>query len=170
MADQIPAIRVTDPQSRDTVPDSVGPNRSEGFDFAAGSRSASPKEGSRPSTSGGLPTPGKLLRSLSGTLSNQEEPVANDKDPLSQHLFRRVRPTSSGASIPSEDRSDDNAISRSNTTLSSAGREKKKGASFLGRLLGNKKKESDDNVTDDAASEFSNLRPEGMEANVFSQP
>ncbi|KAG9576247.1 hypothetical protein KCV04_g24093, partial [Aureobasidium melanogenum] len=45
-----------------------------------------------------------------------------------------------------------------------------KGASFLGRLLGNKKKESDDNVTDDAASEFSNLRPEGMEANVFSQP
>lgn len=40
--------------------------------------------GSRPSTSGGLPTPGKLLRSLSGTLSNQEEPVANDKDPLSQ--------------------------------------------------------------------------------------
>ncbi|KAH0257701.1 WD40 repeat-like protein, partial [Aureobasidium melanogenum] len=167
---EIPAIRVTDPQSRDTVPESAGPNRSEGFDYAAGSRSASPKEGNRPTTSGGLPNPGKLLRSLSGTLSNQEEPVANDKDPLSQHLFRRVRPASSGASIPSEDRSDDNAISRSNTTLSSAGREKKKGASFLGRLLGNKKKESGDNVTDDAASEFSNLRPEGMEANVFSQP
>ncbi|KEQ96068.1 hypothetical protein AUEXF2481DRAFT_659731 [Aureobasidium subglaciale EXF-2481] len=170
MADKIPAIRVTDPQSRDTVPETTGANRSEGFDYAAGSRSASPKEGSRPATSGGLPTPGKLLRSLSGTLSNQEEPVANDKDPLSQHLFRRVRPTSSGASAPSEDRSDDNAIQRSNTTLSSAGREKKKGASFLGRLLGNKKKETDDNVIDDAASEYSSLRPEGMEANVFSQP
>ncbi|THV75180.1 WD40 repeat-like protein [Aureobasidium pullulans] len=190
MTDTIPAIRVTDPQSRDTVPETTGPNRSEGFDYAAGSRSASPKEGrhqgevvteesprltggasgSRPSTSGGLPNPGKLLRSLSGTLSNQEEPVANDRDPLSQHLFRRVRPTSSGASAPSEDRSDDNAISRSNTTISSAGKEKKKGASFLGRLLGNKKKETDDNVIDDAASEYSNLRPEGMEANVFSQP
>lgn len=103
MTDQIPAIRVTDPQSRDTVPESIGPNRSEGIDYAAGSRSASPKEGthkkkavteqnprltagsgSRPSTSGGLPNPGKLLRSLSGTLSNQEEPVANDRDPLSQ--------------------------------------------------------------------------------------
>jgi hypothetical protein len=163
MADQIPAIRVTDPQSRDTVPESIGPNRTEGFDYAAGSRSASPKEGrhhgekvtkqsprltgggsgSRPSTSGGLPNPGKLLRSLSGTLSNQEEPVANDKDPLAQvrdcshgapvecrlmayqHLFRRVRPTSSGASVPSEDRSDDNTVSRSNTTITSAGREKK---------------------------------------------
>lgn len=104
MTDTIPAIRVTDPQSRDTVPETTGPNRSEGFDYAAGSRSASPKEGrhqgelvteesprltggasgSRPSTSGGLPNPGKLLRSLSGTLSNQEEPVANDRDPLSQ--------------------------------------------------------------------------------------
>ena len=45
MTDQIPAIRVTDPQSRDTVPENIGPNRSEGFDHAAGSRSASPKEG-----------------------------------------------------------------------------------------------------------------------------
>jgi hypothetical protein len=114
MADQIPAIRVTDPQSRDTVPESIGPNRTEGFDYAAGSRSASPKEGrhhgekvtkqsprltgggsgSRPSTSGGLPNPGKLLRSLSGTLSNQEEPVANDKDPLAQ-----VRDRSHGAPV-----------------------------------------------------------------------
>lgn len=45
MADQIPAIRVTDPQSRDTVPESIGANRTETFDYAAGSRSASPKEG-----------------------------------------------------------------------------------------------------------------------------
>lgn len=46
----------------------------------------------------------------------------------------------------------------------------RKGASFLGRLLGNKKKETNDNVIDDAASEYSSLRPEGMEAHVFSQP
>jgi WD40 repeat protein len=50
------------------------------------------------------------------------------------------------------------------------GWDNRKGASFLGRLLGNKKKDTDDNVTDDAASDFSSLRPEGMEANVFSQP
>jgi WD40 repeat protein len=36
--------------------------------------------------------------------------------------------------------------------------------------LGNKKKDPDDHVLDDAASEYSSLRPEGMEANVFSQP
>lgn len=45
MADKIPAIRVTDPQSRDTVPETTGANRGEGSDYAAGSRSASPKEG-----------------------------------------------------------------------------------------------------------------------------
>lgn len=44
---------------------------------------------------------------------------------VDQHLFRRVRPTSSGANGPNEDRLDDNAITRSDTSLSATGKEKK---------------------------------------------
>lgn len=43
--------------------------------------------------------------------------------------------------------------------------------SFLSRIIGGtKKKETDENVSDDVSDAFSDLRPEGMEAQVFSQP
>lgn len=45
----------------------------------------------------------------------------------------------------------------------------RKGVSFLSRIIGNKKKDAPDDVPDDA-SIYSDLRPEGMEAQVFSQP
>ncbi|KAF4307548.1 hypothetical protein GTA08_BOTSDO03836 [Botryosphaeria dothidea] len=44
---------------------------------------------------------------------------------------------------------------------------KKKGVSFLSRIIGNKKKQDGNSFPDDAASEY---RPEGMDAELFSQP
>lgn len=45
----------------------------------------------------------------------------------------------------------------------------RKGVSFLSRIIGNKKKDAPEDIADDA-SIYSDLRPEGMEAQVFAQP
>ncbi|KAL1297706.1 hypothetical protein AAFC00_006254 [Neodothiora populina] len=242
MAERIPAIRVTDPQSRDTTPQSppvaqtlFTSNASE----TTASRSASPSDGRPNSSSGGVvSSPAKLLRSLSGTVTNQLQgqqqqqqqqqqnaptkstsspppPLAQQQtyienrttspdaqssqiDPLSQYIIRRttfpqnnppslLRPTTSGNSGGSntsddkqaDDRAESNAApprhhhltSRADTVLSVASKEKKKGVAFLSRIIDRtKKRDTDDDASSNFSDAQSDLRPEGMEAEVFSQP
>ncbi|KAF2088049.1 WD40 repeat-like protein, partial [Saccharata proteae CBS 121410] len=74
-------------------------------------------------------------------------------------------------STPGDNSSDAKAgkdIERSNT--GTPGKEKKKGVSFLSRFIGNKKKAPVDDGNNEDESEAGEARPEGMEAELFSQP
>ncbi|GAB7347268.1 hypothetical protein MBLNU459_g3358t2 [Dothideomycetes sp. NU459] len=199
MAESIPAIRVTDPQSRDTIPQSPPaqtPTKAAHADN--GGWTAVAREG-RPNSPNGITSPGKLLRSLSNSVAyqanGQTSPKAEDPaspgslhsaiDPLSQPpqgagppLLRPTSSAQSGHSGTSDEKSTEDgnppqtrqSLGRSETASTAAPpKEKKKGVSFLSRIIGGKKKEASVDVPDDA-SQYSDLRPEAMEAQVFTQP
>ncbi|KAM0722300.1 hypothetical protein Q7P37_001741 [Cladosporium fusiforme] len=110
-----------------------------------------------------------------------------DLDPLSQQILKRTaasplsstapRPTSSGSAFAHDDERKQNAVSSApappirTDTGDSARKELKKGVkavTFLGRLMGGKKKASDQAIVDDDP-DSSETRPEGTDAHVFAQ-
>ncbi|KAK5006453.1 hypothetical protein LTR60_005966, partial [Cryomyces antarcticus] len=109
-------------------------------------------------------------------------------DPLSQHILKRANtspvpllpklrlssgnPTistlgSSGESFADGRHSPDHPL-RSDAG-GSGHKERKKGVSFLSRIIGNKKKDVLDDPSE-AGSDQGDLRPEGMDAQLFSHP
>ncbi|KAL0263740.1 hypothetical protein SLS55_002721 [Diplodia seriata] len=225
MHDALPKIRVTDPQSRDSVPLSASPASNEPspspHDVSDEERSVTPVSGTRQprprdggeralradggdssavrSRSSGKTSPTKPQRvaatsapagashasngqppsDASGN-SNNDEVDRAPIDPLSQQIFKRtqtsqevlqkLRPTADDASSTPRPFAADGSqgprdASRSDTA--SLAPSKKKGVSFLSRIIGNKKKHEDESFPDDAASD---TRPEGMDAELFSQP
>ncbi|OJD10660.1 hypothetical protein AJ78_08390, partial [Emergomyces pasteurianus Ep9510] len=108
-------------------------------------------------------------------------------DPLSQHILQRtntdrsnpprLRPqanpdTEAGGAesqraFPSEDFS--SGILRETTQSQKPPKDKKKGVSFLSRIIGSKKKTSPSEWKDDV-SETGEIRATGMDAEVFAQP
>lgn len=111
-------------------------------------------------------------------------------DPLSQQILQRtnggsnqyanlaMRPATSDARSGNEEGRGqrDGSVAppeslRRTETNDSARREMKKGVkavAFLGKLIGSRKKESEDNAVDDR-SEYSEARPEGTDAQVFME-
>ncbi|KAK4963963.1 hypothetical protein LTR28_004220 [Elasticomyces elasticus] len=150
-------------------------------------------------TTGGRTSPSKLLRSLSNSRLTQSigsygqdaesKPMQDSQaiDPLSRHILKRTstshdflaqRPRSPDVASATADRSSEVSVperlgaslqpSRSDAGAT-AHKDRKKGVSFLSRIIGNKKKDTAENVSD-AGSEQSDPRPEGTDAPIFSQP
>lgn len=110
-------------------------------------------------------------------------------DPLSQQVFNRtqtppilppglLRPVSSATTTNpddkrSEERRESTGASKSSPLRTDSGLtlhgSKKKGVSFISRFIPGKKKDASEFGSDDE-SQHSEVRPEGMEAQVFSQP
>ncbi|OQU94238.1 WD domain-containing protein [Cladophialophora immunda] len=111
------------------------------------------------------------------------EPVL---DPISRQILERTQsqsklPASSQGGVPSKSPYADSGYSDSGSlkaepvslrrvNSSNSGKEKKKGVSFLSRIMGNKKRDSFDLHDDNASEVGSEFRPAGVEAEVFSQP
>ncbi|GME65650.1 hypothetical protein GTA08_BOTSDO03836 [Neofusicoccum parvum] len=191
MQDALPKIRVTDPHSRDSVPLSASPASPQPSPHDASEEERSVTPVSTRSKSSGKASPTKLHRAAGTSASQAHGKPAHDGnggngdvdqapiDPLSQQIFKRTqtsadvlqkfRPTADdpssqarpftadGSAIRDQNRSDAISLAPS----------KKKGVSFLSRIIGNKKKQDGETFPDDAASEY---RPEGMDAELFSQP
>ncbi|OJD29392.1 wd repeat domain-containing protein [Diplodia corticola] len=139
---------------------------------------SAPSGASNASASNGQPT-----SEASGNNNNNGEVDRAPIDPLSQQIFKRtqtsqdvlqkLRPTADDASSTARPFAGDGSqgpkpvrdANRSDAV--SLAPSKKKGVSFLSRIIGNKKKHEDDSFPDDAASD---TRPEGMDAELFSQP
>ncbi|KIW86038.1 hypothetical protein Z517_01432 [Fonsecaea pedrosoi CBS 271.37] len=111
------------------------------------------------------------------------EPVL---DPISRQILERTQsqsklPASSQGGVNSKSPYADSGYSDSGSLKaepaslrrvdsSNSGKEKKKGVSFLSRIMGNKKRDSFDLHDDNASEVGSEVRPAGVEAEVFSQP
>ncbi|KAJ9602883.1 hypothetical protein H2200_012663 [Cladophialophora chaetospira] len=137
-----------------------------------------------PGSSSGKMSP--VMATSSSELQPSTEPVL---DPISRQILERTQsqikmPGSSQGGVPSKSSyadsgySDDQysgilkpePVSLRRVDSSNSGKEKKKGVSFLSRIMGNKKRDSFD-LHDDNASEIgAEARPAGVEAEVFSQP
>ncbi|GAB7339237.1 hypothetical protein MBLNU457_5893t1 [Dothideomycetes sp. NU457] len=202
MADRLPSIKLTDPQSRDAAPSLPQSPIVNGWDgeFRRPTTPAS-RNGisSRDGTSGASQTadpaakPHQTLPYPSASRSDgsaqesgddipkQEQPSAID--PLSRHIIDRTHsshlsPSALRASSPGNDftveRSPSNDMGlptppgRTDTGTKLA-KGKEKGVSFLSRIIGSKKKDQPDTISDNA-SEISDYRPEGAHAQVFAQP
>ncbi|EKG09843.1 hypothetical protein MPH_13050 [Macrophomina phaseolina MS6] len=192
MADALPKIRVTDPHSRDSVPLSTSPASPQPSPQDASEEERSVTPVSARSKSSGKASPTKLHRAAgtsapqshgSGSANGDADQQAPAIDPLSQQIFKRTqtssdalqkfRPANDDPSSPSRPFTSDGSPGpkagkdQSRSDAVSLAPSKKKGVSFLSRFIGNKKKQEDDSFPDDAASEY---RPEGMDAELFSQP
>ncbi|KAL2438547.1 putative WD repeat-containing protein C3H5.08c [Exophiala dermatitidis] len=137
------------------------------------------------------PAASATMSSVLSSSEAQASPAALALDPISRQILERTqshhRPqqiSQSGASLkaphaeagPPEDQhsakigSDPTALRRVDSAASSkVGKDKKKGVSFLSRIMGTKKRDSFD-IRDDDVSEISDNRSAGVEAEVFSQP
>lgn len=170
MANALPKIRVTDPQSKDSTPQIASSTQHPGVEGPETAKLAKPHaKGDRP-VSSGKTSPTKSQAAI---------------DPLSQHILKRTNtqttlppklrsPTENGSSqslvLGSETFSDTKQPADALREISSgASKDKKKGVSFLSRFIGNKRKATLDGAGDDE-SEAGDLRPEGMDAQLFSQP
>ncbi|KAK8220119.1 hypothetical protein M8818_000535 [Zalaria obscura] len=208
MADITPAIRLTDPQNHDSVPDTGSPAQTPQRDVEPResrrplSSRAGPSGDARSSHLPGITASGNLLRAISNNISGQSS-VSGDEDdttapraeaspvmdPLSQQVFNRtqtppilppglLRPVSSATTTNpddkrSEERRESTGASKSSPLRTDSGLtlhgSKKKGVSFISRFIPGKKKDASEFGSDDE-SQHSEVRPEGMEAQVFSQP
>lgn len=126
----------------------------------------------------------------SGHVVNRQDAPPPPIDPLSQQILQRtnggsalypnlaMRPATSDGASANEDARAQTAGSMAppgplhrTETNDSARRDLKKGVkavAFLGRLIGSKKKENEDQAIDDK-SVYSDTRPEGAEAHVFAE-
>ncbi|KAF2137469.1 uncharacterized protein K452DRAFT_257519 [Aplosporella prunicola CBS 121167] len=190
MPDQLPSIRITNPHSQDAIPLSTSPAPSTLPPKAGeeGGRSATPS--STRSKAGAAPATKPRRDSSASTTHPANNGSAEGAgsgapiDPLSQQIFKRTntptdvlrqfgpsggdstniaRPyTSDGSPGPKSIRD----VSKSDT-ISIASKDKRKGVSFLSRIMGNKKKDEDISANEEELGQF---RPEGMDAELFSQP
>ncbi|PSN66325.1 WD40 repeat-like protein [Corynespora cassiicola Philippines] len=188
MADVLPKIKVTDPHARDASPLSpLSPLERQDTGKLS-------NKGDGPSTNGKLAA--KLRSPTSPTPSS--EPAAQNRgsaegrqqsetpiDPLSQQILQRTNTltaiqklrsqTTDNASLnsptsPNDAKADSKQVTETAREISGASnprQDKKKGVSFLSRFIGNKKAKGLDGA-DDNGSEAGDLRPEGMNAQLFS--
>ncbi|KAF2806488.1 WD40 repeat-like protein [Mytilinidion resinicola] len=198
MAEVLPKIRVTDPQSREAAVQSPASIKSPSTEGDSGRLSKPVSKTERP-VSSGKTSPTKL-RTAPGSPSSQTNGQGAQNggsgakqqseaaiDPLSQHILKR---THTQATLPQILRSPTNTEHGSVQSPTLAGsetfpstkhaadsvrevpnapaKEKKKGVSFLSRFIGNKKKGTLDGPGDDESE--TGERPEGMDAQLFSQP
>ncbi|KAF2468825.1 WD40 repeat-like protein [Lindgomyces ingoldianus] len=177
MAEVLPKIQVTDPQSKDKQTlerQDTGKLLSKGEGPLAGAKLAV-----------------KLASPTSNGPQNSHQLAQNGHaepedaiDPLSQQILQR---TSTSSAVQKLRTQTDNASTLSPTSPSdaypdtklgtetsreinggsNAKQEKKKGVSFLSRIIGNKRKGTLDGATEDD-SETGDSRPEGMNAKLFS--
>ncbi|KAL1387680.1 WD40-repeat-containing domain protein [Phyllosticta capitalensis] len=193
MTDALPKIRVTDTHSREYAPLSAAPAESpleNGYDEdsritpASSTRSLSSGNMSQSNTSKD-PTPAGAQSSKEQAQADKDEGIAMVEsqapiDPLSQQIFKRTntqtdvlqkfRSANEDATNASADNSASPKTSReaNKSDVVSLAPSKKKGVSFLSRFIGNKKKDAAFQIADDDASSV--FRPEGMDAELFSQP
>lgn len=197
MANAVPKIRVINPQNKDSAPQSASSTQSPVWEGLEAGRFIRPQmKGDRPLSSG-KSSPTKL-RGFPGSPSSQSNgPAARNGrfegqtksdaaiDPLSQHILKRTHTTatlpqklrspteigsSPSASQAGESFSDTKQPTDTSREITSwPTKDKKKGVSFLSRFIGNKRKGTLDGAAEDE-SEAGDSRPEGMEAQLFSQP
>ncbi|KAF2198162.1 WD40 repeat-like protein [Delitschia confertaspora ATCC 74209] len=180
MADAVPKIRVTDPQSRETN----GVERHDRLSKADGPLAAARLTAAklRPNTASSNNTPPNETAVQNSNIEGRR-PSETVIDPISEQIFQRTntQPTvlklrtqtdnglsqspPSSAEPFSDPKQLPSDISRADTSLSK--QDKKKGVSFLSRIIGNKKKSTLDGNTEDG-SEAGDMRPEGMDAQLFS--
>ncbi|KAL9079580.1 MAG: hypothetical protein Q9157_001577, partial [Trypethelium eluteriae] len=200
MTAAVPQIQVTDPQSKDvptSPPSARSPAQilTDGIDGVKSPSGHSGVNGESGPNSSGRTTPASLRRNKSsGTSAQSDAPTSpgagseRDKesqaatDPLSEHLAKRtnvqnhavnkVQSLEKGQSrtlpSPTEGSMELKAPPRTDTGNFTQ-KDKKSRVSILSRLRGNKKKDGLDQ-DNDVESEFGDARPEGMDAQLFSQP
>ncbi|KAF4544012.1 WD repeat containing protein [Lasiodiplodia theobromae] len=189
MHDALPKIRVTDPHSRDSVPLSASPADSQQspqpHDVSEEERSVTPASGTfeTPSPPKRAPAQRADREGIERSAIQVERQGVADaatarsrsirqilkRTQTSQDVLQKLRPTADDASSTPRPFTAEGAQARdvSRGDAVSLAPSKKKGVSFLSRIIGNKKKHEDESFPDDAASD---PRPEGMDAELFSQP
>ncbi|KAK7514170.1 WD40-repeat-containing domain protein [Phyllosticta citriasiana] len=193
MSDALPKIRVTDTHSREYAPLSAAPAESpleNGFDDAG---HVTPASSTRSLSSGNMSQSNisKDQGSTGARPSKEQPPADKDEgiamvesqapiDPLSQQIFKRTNTQTDvlqkfrSATEDATNATTDNSASpktfkeANKSDAVSLAPSKKKGVSFLSRFIGNKKKDAAFQIVDDDASSV--FRPEGMDAELFSQP
>jgi WD40 repeat protein len=177
MAEAVPKIRVTDPQSRETNGFEKQDRQSKGDETLPASEltakvRTSPlapttetahngnTEGMRPSEAGIDPISQQIFQRTSYTQPNvlklrtQTENSLNQSPPSPAEPFPDTKPLAEPI--------------RENSGGFGNKSDKKKGVSFLSRIIGNKKRSTVDGDVEDG-SEAGDPRPEGMDAQIFSQ-
>ncbi|KAL8740712.1 MAG: hypothetical protein Q9190_006618, partial [Brigantiaea leucoxantha] len=143
-------------------------------------------------TANGKSHPNRLIRNISKDATAQNTDGRKEQqtaiDPLSQQQilkrthtsnFLPAQPQRQRSGMSSEEpgtpepaastrTSSEPTVSRTDTSGSGA-KDRKKGVSFLSRIIGSKKKDAQPEVNDDE-SEVGDKRTEGTDADVFSQP
>ena len=195
MADTLPSIHVTNPHPTlprqsslsqvdvtgftDAVEEQAPPSRQTTTDAPALSPSSEPdRAGISQTRSLGQPRPNG---------DTTERPLSSGSfDPVSQEIYERTGNTTALAASQRTRTSDSLSLTFNSLSIEStdprpstdssrfdlsksALRDKKKGATFLARFIGNKKREEHDEVSVDSF-EPGDERPEGAEAELFYQP
>ncbi|KAK8154643.1 WD40-repeat-containing domain protein [Phyllosticta citrichinensis] len=193
MSDALPKIRVTDTHSRESAPLSAAPAESPLDNAFDDGGHMTPASSTRSLSSGNMSQSNTSKDQVStGTRPSKEQPPADKDegiamvesqapiDPLSQQIFKRTNTQTDvlqkfrSAPEDAANATTDNAASPktsrevNKSDVASLAPSKKKGVSFLSRFIGNKKKDAAFQIADDDASSV--FRPEGMDAELFSQP
>ncbi|KZM26525.1 hypothetical protein ST47_g2306 [Ascochyta rabiei] len=176
MADLLPKFRVTEPQVRAVSPQdshdgSKYINKGEVTNGRLATKLRSPTSPPVPAND-----------SHNGNSSDGRRPSEAAIDPLSEQILKRTNTSPAVQKLRSQNTEPPATHSQaslheatpdkkhSNETprdlSASAKADKKKGVSFLSRLIGNKKKSTLDGASDNG-SEFGDYRPEGMDAQLY---
>ncbi|KAF2848169.1 WD40 repeat-like protein [Plenodomus tracheiphilus IPT5] len=179
MADMIPKIKVTDPPRR--TPTSPFDKQDAGFATVDGSPSN--KKLAAKLRSPASPV-AQLNDTQNGTGSSGRRPSEAAIDPLSQQILQRTNTSPAGQKLRPQNADLGSGQTPASPTDTNADRkhsgeappreltggpkaDKKKGVSFLSRFIGSNKKKSTVDGTSDNGSDAGDLRPEGMDAQLY---